>query len=246
MPAQISHASSGFDLYLTYHQLSANEASSIAGVSAGAYEVSVNIKNNPGFAAFGLGFSTNNFNICRYNGTAVTTDMYCSVESAITNNYVAFTFARGKDVTQDGTLFKFYVTKTTSGTASITVTANNVSSSSGKDIVSNAPVIVNDSTSNFKSYVCGDSNNDKVVNSKDSVIILQALDRNNGNSISESLFYTKRYQWFPDAQTLHQVDVDLNNRITKADSNEILKYYASQMLHSSYNGEVGKTFYYTK
>ena len=138
------------------------------------------------------------------------------------------------------------MTKATSGTASITVTANNVSSSSGKDIVSNAPVIVNDSTSNFKSYVCGDSNNDKTVNSKDFVIILQALEKNNGNAISESLFNIRRYQWFPNAQTMHQIDVNLNNSIGKEDSDEILDYYASALAHLGYVGDVGKTFYYTK
>jgi hypothetical protein len=237
------------ELYLTYHQLTSAEAANISGVSSGTYEVCVNIKNNTGFSAFGLRFDTSGFKFCldSSNAPIFTDDIsgyYATTDDgSLYSN--SFTFARTSNVTTNGTIFRFYLKKTAT-TASITSTVTMFTNSSAEVVIPSEKVVENGSTSEFDSYVRGDANGDSSVNSMDSVVILQAIQKNNNAAITESKYNTYHSTWFPKAKTMQQVDVNLDNVINKTDSNEILDYYAKIIAGTTYTGDVGRKIYYIK
>jgi hypothetical protein len=65
-----------------------------------------------------------------------------------------------------------------------------------------------------------------------------------GKSVSVYAVRTYISSWFPYARCADVADANQDGRISSADSDAILDYYAYYLAGMTYNGRVGKTKYY--
>jgi hypothetical protein len=242
-----ANASFDTEVYLTVEKLSSSTSVNGITIPAGYYKVDVKTINNPGVATVALGFALTNLTPKLNSGNPVIKNNLIApgiISYNSTSKRLAVLYSGTENMDDDGTLFTFYVSKST-GTASITTTIGSFADSSG------APLITSDLTfsgsiNSTTLYKVGDSNGNGSVTAEDATTILTALQNHYmpNASIAVKAIQNNLNSWFPNARCADAVDADQDGYISSADSNAILNYYAYVLMGETYNGTVGTQRYY--
>lgn len=243
--AVMSASAATASLYLSVTQLTSSVSTDYGTVPSGAYAVSVCIKNNPGLS--GLGLTVNLTNMTAYiskNNVEVTDGKFSPTTAINTNKSIGFACSKGSNVTVDGTLFTFYVSKASSGTASIEMTLVSSNNLNGASVLTKTNGSASGSISSSSAVKIGDVTGDSSVDSADSTKILSALSNHNVSSATIKTVNASLSSWFPTVKMVEQADVNSDGYVNKTDSNEILSYYAKTIAGTTYTGKAGKTYYY--
>ena len=175
-----------------------------------------------------------------YGNKANVSSKFGSFVPVINRNTLGITNASGEDIKVRNGVVSFYIkTKSNLNSSNNKITYNvNAAALSLGDVqiagMTNSSMSVN--------YSRGDANEDKKIDSKDSVCILNALNNNMVNTVSiDWLNHGHLSEWFPNITTAEAADANADGFVKKNDSDLILDAY-SKMISNTYKGNVGKTY----
>ena len=200
-------------------------------IPAGSVAITVNINNNYGFDASATKLNVGAFAdvVVDETGRPVVTkgnvlDDFITA-SAINNGTVVVSSASDKETTTNGEMFTIYVANDYSGASVEDITNESISIETG-----NVAATLN---TRYEYYI-GDIDHDGYINSIDASQLLGAIadfkeknpakDPNNDFTVDFADDHLSDY--FPDAHYANVADTNKNNKINKADANNILQFYS--------------------